>query len=157
MATRGRREARSLLARAVALLARREHSRAELANKLRRSLTDADDPAEIDQVLDALERDKLLSDERYAGALTRTRSARFGDARVRFDLKSAGVAVATVDRAVASLKGTELERARAVWVRRFGEPPRTPQERGRQARFLQARGFSTETIRKVLRGLPGDD
>ena len=157
MATRGRREARSLLARAVALLARREHSRAELANKLRRSLTDADDPAEIDQVLDALERDKLLSDERYAGALTRTRSARFGDARVRFDLKSAGVAVATVDRAVASLKGTELERARAVWARRFGEPPRTPQERGRQARFLQARGFSTETIRKVLRGLPGDD
>ena len=154
---RGRREARSLLARAVALLARREHSRAELANKLRRSLTDADDPAEIDRVLDALERDKLLSDERYAGALTRTRSARFGDARVRFDLKSAGVAAATLDRAVASLKGTELERARAVWLRRFGEPPRTPQERGRQARFLQARGFSTETIRKVLRGVPGDD
>src|SRR5512139_2620887 len=157
MATRGRREPRSLLARAVALLARREHSRAELANKLRRSLTDGDDPAEIDRVLDALERDKLLSDERYAGALTRTRSARFGDARVRFDLKSAGVAAATVDRAVASLKGTELERARAIWLRRFGEPPRTPQERGRQARFLQARGFSIETIRKVLRGLPGDD
>ncbi|MGZ9030740.1 MAG: recombination regulator RecX [Rhodoplanes sp.] len=157
MAARGRRETRSLFARAVALLARREHSRAELAIKLRRNLTDAHDPAEVDQVLDTLERDKLLSDERYAGALTRTRSARFGDARVRFDLKSAGVAAETVDRAVESLKGTELERARAVWLRRFGEAPSTPQERGRQARFLQARGFSTETIGKVLRGLPGDN
>ena len=156
MAARGRREARSLFARAVTLLARREHSRAELASKLRRSLTEADDPAEVDQVLDALERDKLLSDERYAGALTRTRSTRFGDARVRFDLKSAGVDAETVDRAVASLKGTEFERARAIWLRRFGELPRTAQERGRQARFLQARGFSTETIRKVLQGLPGD-
>ncbi len=120
-------------------------------------MTDEDDPAEIDQVLDALERDKLLSDERYAGTLTRTRAERFGDARIRFDLKSSGVKPETADRAVASLKGTELERARAVWTRRFGELPATPQERARQARFLQSRGFSAETIGKVLRGLPGDD
>jgi regulatory protein len=157
MSARGRREPRSLLARAIALLSRREHSRTELSAKLRRGLTDTDDPEDVDRVLDDLERSKLLSDERYAGALTRTRSARFGDARVRFDLNSAGVSAETVDRAVASLKGTEVERARAVWMRRFGELPRTPQERGRQARFLQARGFSTETIRTVLRGLPGED
>lgn len=157
MAGRGRRESRSLFARAVALLARRDHSRAELAAKLRRTLTETDDPGEVERVLDALERDKLLSDERYAGTLTRTRSARHGDARVRYDLKSAGVKADTVDRAVASLKGTEVERARAVWSRRFGELPNTQQERGRQARFLQARGFSTETIRQVLRGLSGDD
>ena len=157
MAARDGRDTRSQLARAVALLARREHSRAELAIKLRRALSDTDDPDEVDRVLDALERDKLLSDERYAGAVTRTRAARFGDARVRFDLKSAGVAAETVDRAVASLKGTELERARLVWLRRFGELAHTPQERGRQARFLQARGFSIETIGKILRGPPGDD
>jgi regulatory protein len=157
MAARGRRESRSLFARAVALLARRDHSRAELAAKLRRTLTENDDPGEVERVLDALERDKLLSDERYAGTLTRTRAARYGDARVRYDLKSAGVKADTVDRSVASLKGTEVERARAVWTRRFGELPNTQQERGRQARFLQARGFSTETIRQVLRGPSGDD
>jgi regulatory protein len=157
MVARGRRESRSLFARAVALLARRDHSRVELAAKLRRTLTENDDPGEVERVLDALERDKLLSDERYAGTLTRTRAARYGDARVRYDLKSAGVKADTVDRAVASLKGTEVERARAVWTRRFGELPNTQQERGRQARFLQARGFSTETIRQVLRGPSGDD
>jgi regulatory protein len=154
---RGKREARSLHARAIALLARREHSRAELAAKLRRGLTEDDDPAEIDRVLDALERERLLSDERYAGVLTRTRGERFGDARVRFDLKSAGVKPETAERALAELKGTELDRARAVWARRFGELPTTAQERARQARFLQSRGFSSATIRSVLRGLPEED
>lgn len=157
MVARGRREVRSLFARAVAILARREHSRAELAAKLHRSLTDADDPAEVDVVLDKLERDKLLSDERYAAVLTRTRGARFGDARVRFDLKASGVKAETAEQAVAALKGTELERARAVWSRRFGVLPQSAEERGKQGRFLQARGFSTETIRRVLRGLPGED
>jgi len=157
MAARSGREAKSLFARAVSLLARREHSRAELAVKLRRGLTANDDPGEIEPVLDRLERDKLLSDERYAGALTRTRSERFGDARIRFELKSSGVKPETVDSAIATLRGTELERAQAVWSRRFGELPRTAPERAKQARFLQARGFSSETIAKVLRGMPGDD
>lgn len=157
MAADGRRQAKSLLARAVAILARRDHSRAELAAKLRRRLTDDDDPAEIDRVLDALERDKLLSDDRYAGSVTRAGAARFGDARIRFDLKSAGVKAETVDHAVAALEGTELDRARSIWRRRYGVLPQSAQERGRQARFLQSRGFSMDTIRKVLRGLPGDD
>jgi regulatory protein len=156
MARDGRQQ-RSLFARAVALLARREHSRAELAAKLRRALTEDEDPAEIERVLDALERDKLLSDERYARTLTRTRGQRFGDARLRFDLKSAGVKPQQAHEALAALAGTELERARAVWARRFGAPPATAQERARQARFLQSRGFSPDTIRKVLRGVPDDE
>jgi regulatory protein len=44
-----------------------------------------------------------------------------------------------------------------VWLRRFGVLPQSAEERGKQARFLQARGFSSETIRNVLRGLPGED
>jgi regulatory protein len=156
-AARGRREPSSLYARAVALLARREHSRAELAAKLKRKLGPTDDVAELERVLDALARDRLLCDERYAGMLSRTRAARHGDARIRHELKSAGVDAETIGRAVAVLKGTELERARALWSRRFKELPGSAQERGRQARFLQARGFSSETIRKILRGLPDED
>lgn len=154
MAERGGRPGRSLLARAVALLARRDHSRFELAAKLRRRLAEDEDPAEVDRVLDSLQRDGLLSDERFAGALTRTRAARFGDARLRHDLKLSGVAPETAARAVAAVQGTELERAHAVWARRFGTLPQSTAERLRQARFLQARGFSSDTIRRVLRGLP---
>jgi regulatory protein len=156
MPGRGERRPKSLLAHAIGLLARRDHSRAELAAKLRRRLAESDDPAEIERVLDALERDKLLSDERYAGALTRTRAARFGDARLRFDLRASGVKPDTAERAIGALKGSELERARLVWARRFGDLPRTAHERGRQSRFLQARGFSSETIRRVLKASSDD-
>jgi regulatory protein len=157
MAGRSEREPKSLLARAIGLLARRDHSRAELAAKLRRRVADAGDPAEIERVLDVLERDKLLSDERYAGTLTRARAARFGDARLRFDLKSSGVGPDIAERAMGALEGSELERARLVWARRFGDLPRTAHERARQSRFLQSRGFSGETIRRVLKASTGDD
>ena len=48
----------------------------------------------------------------------------------------------------------ELQRARAVWQGKFGARAETPDaaERARQMRFLMSRGFSGETIRRVLRG-----
>lgn len=145
------------MSRAVAMLARREHSRAELARKLAPYLEPEQERAELDRVLDELERRQLLSDERYAGALVRTRSARYGDARLKQELKASGVGAAEVASAIESLHGTELERARAVWRRRYSELPTDREDRARQARFLQARGFSLDTIRRVLGGYVGDD
>jgi regulatory protein len=145
----------NLLARAVALLARREHSRAELARKLKRYLGD-EDPASINGVLDELERRKLLSDARFAGAVARTKSGKFGDARIRHDLRTAGVDDDAAAAALNSLS-TEVERARAVWRKRFGVVPTSAVERGKQMRFLQSRGFNPETIHRVLRGTGDDD
>ena len=45
---------------------------------------------------------------------------------------------------------TELARAREVWRRKFEQPPQDASERARQSRFLAARGFGGEVIRKVL-------
>ena len=143
---------RSLLSRAVALLARRDHSRSELARKLARYIGSEDDAREIERVLDELQRSGLLSDQRFANAVTRTRSPRFGDARIRHDLRRLGVADEASAAALQSLAGSELRRAREVWARRFAVPPASRAERGRQARFLQSRGFSIETILAVLRG-----
>lgn len=156
MAARG---AGGLLARAIALLARREHSRAELARKLQRSLQrdSGDEEASIAEVLDELERRKLLSDARFAGAVARVKSQRFGDARIRHDLRAAGVDEAAAAEALSTLAGSELERARTVWRKRFGMLPATAAERGKQARFLQARGFGQETIHRVLRGRTDED
>ena len=150
-----------LLARAVALLARREHSRAELARKLLRRLEEGQDRADVDAVLDDLQRRKLLSDERFAASLVRTRAPRYGAARLKLDLKARGVPAAiaaeALDQLGAGAGGSELDRARAVWSRRFGAAPQSLAERARQSRFLEARGFSSEVIRQVLRGLAVDD
>ncbi|MDQ3188070.1 MAG: recombination regulator RecX [Pseudomonadota bacterium] len=150
--------ARSLLSRAIALLARRDHSRAELSRKLARYLDQPDDahqPDDADQlasVLDELDRNGLLSDERFAAAVARSRSNRFGDARIRHDLRRFGVANDVSVAALTTLAGSEVARASEVWSRRFKALPASAAEHAKQARFLQSRGFSFDSILQVLRG-----
>jgi regulatory protein len=148
-----------LLAQATALLARREHSRAELARKLLRRLGATESPVDVEAALDELQRRGLLSESRFAASLVRTRSPRIGDARLKYELRARGVPSEVAAAALADLRGaggSELARARDVWSRRFGAVPDSAEERARQARFLQRRGFSADVIRKVLGGLPVD-
>jgi regulatory protein len=147
----------SLLQCAVALLARREHSRAELAAKLLRRLDEGQGNADVERVLDELQRRGLLSEERYAAAVVRTRSARYGNARLKQELKARGVPAPAAAAALAATSASEFERAKAVWMRRFGVLPTSLAERARQVRFLQSRGFDSAVVRRILKGLPGDD
>jgi regulatory protein len=142
---------RSLQSRAITLLARRDHSRAELSRKLSHYIGVDNDPAELGRVLDELDRTGLLSDERFAGAVARTRSQRFGDARIRYDLRRFGVADDLSAAALAKLAGSEVGRAREVRSKRFAGLPTSAAERAKQARFLQSRGFSLDSIYQVLR------
>ncbi|HYM48123.1 MAG TPA: recombination regulator RecX [Burkholderiaceae bacterium] len=152
-----RNSSKSLLSRAIALLARRDHSRAELSRKLARHLGEGDDPAELVRVLDELDRNQLLSDERFAAAVVRSRSQRFGDARIRHDLRRYGVADEVSAVTLATLGGSEVSRAHAVRAKRFTALPTSAAERAKQARFLQSRGFSLHSILRVLRGEANED
>lgn len=141
----------TILQRAVAALARREYSRVELARKLARYQTEGDDPAALDAVLDQLEAKGMLSDQRFAAALARVRGQRFGAARVGQELRQRGVDPELIRQSTAALKQTELERARSVWRRKFGTPPRDEAERAKQVRFLTARGFSADVVLRVIK------
>lgn len=142
----------TLRQRALAFLARREHSRAELA----RRLAPFAQSTEIAALLDELAARKLLSDARYAEARVATLSRKFGTARIAHALREAGVDASEAERALASARATELERARAAWAKRFGAPPADALEKARQMRFLRARGFSFDAIRAVVGGLYDD-
>ena len=139
----------SLKGRALAALARREYSRLELARKLR---PHAESAEQLDAVLDTLEAAKLLSNARFAESLAHRRAERFGVARVKQELKSHQLAPELIAEQVDHLRGSEFERARAVWQKRFGELPLDAQARARQMRFLAARGFSADVIRRVVGG-----
>jgi regulatory protein len=141
---------RSLREQAVVYLAQREHSRAELARRLARH---ADHPDEIPPLLDELVRRKLLSDDRYAEARATALGRKFGATRVALELRAKGVDDATVARATQTARTTELARAQAAWAKRFGHPAKDAAERARQSRFLQGRGFSFDTIRRVISGV----
>jgi len=132
--------------RAVRLLARREHTRAELARKLAAHGT----PEEIDTVLNELARSGLQSDARFAESYLRSQGERLGAARLRQTLRQKGVAPDLIAAQVEDLPD-ELDRARAVWQKKFSAAPADRSDWARQARFLQARGFSAEIIRKLLK------
>lgn len=130
--------------RALRYLARREHSRAELARKL---APHAESPQAIETVLDDLANRKQLSDERYAEVRSHWLSRKYGAAKIRQDLKAHGVAEAVVERV--SAEG-DLEKAKAILARKYRAVATTRDEKAKRARFLQSRGFSYEIIRKVL-------
>ena len=136
-----------LKAKALRMLARREHSRAELARKLAADGTRED----IHAVLDQLERSGLLSDARFAEAYVSSRAARVGNARLRHDLRARGIAEDAIAAALPAEAHSETERAREVWRRKFAAPPADRADYARQARFLQQRGFAVDIIRKVLK------
>jgi regulatory protein len=139
--------------RALRLLARREHSRAELARKLRAHLAPEDD---LEALLDDLTRRKQLSEERYAESRANALSRKFGAARIARELRAKGLDKGLAESASAAARSTEVERARAVWVRKFRNAPESREERARQMRFLQSRGFSFDAIRAVIRGADED-
>ena len=140
---------RSLESRALACLARREFSRSELRSRL---APHAESAEALEAVLDKLVSRKLLSEERFVESLVRRRSSRFGSARIRQELRSHQVDAAQVREVVQALDATEFERARDVWRKRFREAASTREERLKQMRFLAARGFAAETIRRVVEG-----
>ncbi len=138
----------SLRERALRLLARREHARVELSRKL---APHAESAEQLAALLDNLAERSLLSDERYVEMRLNARRARYGDARLAHELRTQGVAGELVSAALAGGQD-ELGRARQIWQRKFGEQGADAAERARQMRFLMNRGFSGETIRRVLRG-----
>ena len=168
---------RSLRVRALQWLAQREQSRTELRCKLmpharaeveaeRRAEAEAPAEAEagrppiersapqpaverVDALLDWLEAHEYLSQQRFVESRVHARQGRFGNLRIREELKAHRATLAP--DAVQALNDSELQRALQVLAKKFGQPPTDLAERGRQFRFLSGRGFSSETIQRALR------
>lgn len=137
----------SLKGRALRYLAAREHSRAELVRKLARH---EEEPGQIERVLDDLQAKDFISEARMVASVINRRAASLGGARLRQELQAKGIDPERVRAAVAELKDTELERAQAVWRKRFGEAATDTKQWARQVRFLMARGFSADVVRSVV-------
>ena len=144
----------SLKGRALRYLSAREHSRAELERKL---ASHEEEPGQLARVLDELLAKGFISEQRVAESVINRRAPRMGSLRIRQELQAKGLAPDLVRSAVASLKTSELERASEVWRKKFGTPPNDAAERGKQMRFMTARGFGAEVLRRVVAGSDEDD
>jgi regulatory protein len=134
---------------AVRMLARREYSRAELAQRLLRKGIARDD---IEHALDELAEAGYLSDARYANAVVAQRSGRYGKRAIAYALREKGIAAPEALAAMAPLAATdELADATALWRQRFGTAPANQKEKARQVRFLLSRGYGMSVALRVLR------
>jgi regulatory protein len=134
---------------AMNLLARREHSRAELKTKL---LAREFNETEVDDAIADLATRDLVSDERFAEAFTNSRVRRGqGPVRIRQELRQRGVEAAVIHRCLDTLAPDWADVAGATRLKKFGAaPPADYKEKARQMRFLQYRGFTTEQINSAF-------
>nr|WP_245399690.1 regulatory protein RecX [Atopomonas sediminilitoris] len=132
------------------LLARREYGRVELQRKLQRR--GVQDTALLVRVLDALEQDGLLDQQRFLEMYIRARvNAGFGPLRIAAELMQKGVPRGEVD---VSLQVFSAEwRSAIVQARnkKFGSSCVSGRdELARQFRFLAYRGFPSDLIQQIL-------
>jgi len=140
---------RSAYAAALALLAMREHSRQQLAHKLeQREYPNDEISAALQQLID----DDYLSDQRALRAKVASGLRRgHGPVRIRAQLREAGL---SSDRPISGDNEAPIdwvEQAKALAERRFGtDAPSDYKVWARRARFLQARGYDSDTIQRAL-------
>ena len=144
-------ERRTALNKAVASLARREHTAHELKQKLERSGIAKHLAVEI---ISDLQGQGLVSDQRFAESFIRYRSGRgYGPQRIELELNEKGVERSLISLAIECSECDWIRLARDVRTKKFGAgQPADYRERARQARFLQYRGFTGDQIRTTLGG-----
>ena len=143
----------SLKGRALRLLSQREHSRQELERKLRPF---EEVPGELAQALDFLQAKDFINEQRVLESVVNRRASKLGASRVKQELQAKGLDPQAVSDALQGLRETEVERAREVWRKKFGQPALDANERAKQMRFLLTRGFAAEAVRRVVSGADED-
>ena len=139
----------SLEGRALRLLSQREHSRQELERKLKAF---EETPGELAQALDFLQAKGFINEQRVVESVVNRRSSKLGASRVRQELQAKGLPAEAIAEAVQDLRSTELERAREVWRKKFGQAPVDQAARAKQIRFLVSRGFASDVVQRVVAG-----
>jgi len=139
---RSKRPPPTAVAKAVDLLSRRDHSRAELRRKLRQREYSRD---EIEQALERLEELELHDEEKSCRAMARSFAEfrGYGPIKIRGRLREKGFARGLVDRSVDELEVDWDDLCRNAALKRA--------HKGRAAvlRFLASRGFPSSIARRA--------
>lgn len=138
------------------MLARREHSRSEIRQKL----TELGGlQADTEQVLDDLVARRLQSETRFAEIFVRSRAERgYGPRSIEADLRAKGLDADQLVLALSESGYDWVQQAMEAREKRFGRPlPREPKEKARQMRFLQYRGFTHAQLSRALRQTSPDE
>ncbi|MEQ8289012.1 MAG: regulatory protein RecX [Gammaproteobacteria bacterium] len=136
--------------KACDFLARREHSRRELRQKLSRNCKDDE---LIEELLDKLSAEGLQSDARFAESFVQQRYNKGqGPLKIKQELNQRGIDTGLIADCLNADQLDWLALAEQTRVKKFGsDVPRDYQNKAKQSRFLYSRGFTSEQISLVLK------
>ncbi|WP_020395424.1 regulatory protein RecX [Thiolinea disciformis] len=139
-----------LRAKAMRLLASREHSQTELARKL--SQFSEASSEQIQGVVAEFVAAGYLDDQRFTEMLLRSALARgYGPMKLALSAREKGISAVLLAEVLAAADVDWLEQAKLQRAKKFGDTiPRDFKERARQSRFLAGRGFYSELINAVF-------
>lgn len=131
------------------LLARREHSRRELLDKL---ALRGFNRQEAEPVIAALAEQDWQNDERYAQGYSRQRmESGYGPLQIVYELQQRGIDSIDLDALIAEHAGGWQQLLLDVYLNKYDEETELPADTWlKRSRFLQRRGFSGEMIKKLF-------
>ena len=135
---------------AMDLLSRRDHSHKELFAKL--SLRGFESN-EISVALDKLQLENLLNDERFSESYIRYRVKKgFGPLRIQNELVEKGIEYELIQAYLGEYESQWFGLMQQQRQKKFGACiPDDYKEKMKQARFLQNKGFSPESVMRLFR------
>ena len=134
---------------AIGLLARREHSRKELLDKLASRC----DGIDIEAVLDDLALNGYQSDQRFTESFIRMRIGQGqGLIKIRFELQRKGIDSELIAAAFEMADPDWFTLAVDMYQRKYRAEldPSDYKERGKRMRFMAQRGFTSEQINYAI-------
>ena len=135
---------------AIYSLAMREHSRQEIYKKLSRKKFS--EGVDINRLLDELEENNYLNEQRFTESFIRSRAQRGqGLLKISNELRQRGINSELINQALNILDIDWYELASEQRKKKFGDSlPEDYKEKTRQMRFLSGRGFDSEIIRSII-------
>lgn len=139
--------------RALYYLTKREYGFVELINKIKSFATDELN-LNLDscyQIVEELKTKGLQSDYRFCESFVNSKKRKFGLQKISYELKQKEIDNFLIEEFIDALKDEEYESARLVWKKKYTSLPSDLNEKNKQIKFMQNRGFSFDTIKKIIK------
>lgn len=139
--------------RALYYLSKREYTRLELSNKLSAYANKLEiDDNNLDNLLDDLEKNNWLSDQRFLEQFIHEKKKKFGPKKIAYELQIRGIDTSIIEKSLIKLKEEGYSLIKKIWEKKFNTVPKTKEDKLKQIRFLQSRGFDLSLIHQIISG-----
>ena len=138
--------------RALYYLAKREYSFHELVNKTHNYAEELGlNKKDCEFIISKLREQNLQSDQRFCESYINSKKNKFGAQKIVFELTQKGVSEDLIATFIGELVRNEYVLALQVWNKKYSHTTQDIKEKAKQIRFMQSRGFSFETIKKIIK------